>query len=194
MTISFPAHRPLVLADLLPGTLVRDAVLVIGAAGFVGATAQLSVHLPGTPVPVTGQTLGVLLSGAALGWRRAGVSLALYLLVGVLGFPWFAGQSSGLSASFGYVIGFVAAAALVGALAGRGGDRTPVRMFASMVAGNVVIYAFGMTYLALDLHLGAGATIREGLRPFLIGDAVKAVIAAVLLPGTWALVHRLGVE
>ena len=194
MTIALPAHRPLVLADLLPGTLVRDAVLVIGAAGFVGATAQLSVHLPGTPVPVTGQTLGVLLSGAALGWRRAGVSLALYLLVGVLGFPWFAGQSSGLSASFGYVIGFVAAAALVGALAGRGGDRTPVRMFASMVAGNVVIYAFGMTYLALDLHLGAGATIREGLRPFLIGDAVKAVIAAVLLPGTWALVHRLGVE
>ena len=194
MTISFPAHRPLVLADLLPGTLVRDAVLVIGAAGFVGATAQLSVHLPGTPVPVTGQTLGVLLSGAAIGWRRAGVSLALYLLVGVLGFPWFAGQSSGLSASFGYVIGFVAAAALVGALAGRGGDRTPVRMFAGMVAGNVVIYAFGMTYLALDLHLGAGATIREGLRPFLIGDAVKAVIAAVLLPGTWALVHRLGVE
>lgn len=191
MTTALSA-RPVVLADLLPGTLVRDAVLVVAAAGFVGATAQFSVHLPGTPVPVTGQTLGVLLSGAALGWRRAGAALALYLVVGVLGFPWFAGQSSGVDASFGYVIGFVAAAAAVGALAGRGGDRTPVRMFASMVVGNALIYLFGMTYLALDLHLGAGATIREGLRPFLIGDAVKAVIAAALLPGAWALVHRFG--
>lgn len=190
MTTAFPARRPLVLADLLPGTLVRDTLLVVGAAAFVGATAQLSVHLPGTPVPVTGQTLGVLLSGAALGWRRAGISLTLYLVVGVLGFPWFAGQTSGVGASFGYVIGFVAAAAVVGALAGRGGDRTPVRMFASMILGNAVIYLFGMAYLAVDLHLGAGATVREGLRPFLIGDAVKAVIAAGLLPGTWALVNR----
>jgi biotin transport system substrate-specific component len=194
MTTAFPARHPLVLADLLPGALVRDAILVLGAAGFVGATAQVSIHLPGTPVPVTGQTLGVLLSSAALGWRRATMSLALYLVVGVLGFPWFAGQTSGVSASFGYVIGFVAAAAVVGALAGRGGDRTPVRMFASMVAGNAVIYLFGMTYLALDLHLGAAATIREGLRPFLIGDAVKAVIAAGLLPAAWALVNRLGSE
>jgi len=194
MTIAFPARRPLVLADLLPGTLARDAVLVVGAAGFVGATAQLSVHLPATPVPVTGQTLGVLLSGAALGWRRAMASLALYLLVGVLGFPWFAGHSSGVGASFGYVIGFVAAATIVGALAGRGGDRTPLRMLASMVAGNALIYLFGMTYLALDLHLGAGATIREGLRPFLVGDAVKAVIAAGLLPGAWALINRSGTD
>jgi biotin transport system substrate-specific component len=190
MTAYLPARRPIVLADLLPGSVLRDLVVVVAAAGFVGATAQLSIHLPGTPVPVTGQTLGVLLSGAALGWRRALSALSLYLVVGVVGLPWFAGQTSGVDASFGYVIGFVVAAPVVGALARRGGDRTPPRTFASMVVGNAVIYLFGVTYLAIDLHLGAGTAIHEGLRPFLVGDLVKAIVAAGLLPGAWALANR----
>jgi biotin transport system substrate-specific component len=191
MTAAVPARPDTVLADLIPGALVRDLLLVAAGAGLVGLAAQLVVHLPGTPVPVTGQTLAVLLTGAALGWRRAFAALALYLVAGVVGVPWFAGHTSGAAgASFGYVIGFAVAAPIVGALARRGGDRTPVRTFASMVVGNAVIYLFGVTYLAADLHVGAGTAVHLGLRPFLVGDAVKAVVAAALLPATWKLVER----
>ncbi|HEX3491277.1 MAG TPA: biotin transporter BioY [Streptosporangiaceae bacterium] len=185
--------RPLVLADLLPGTLVRDVALVVGAAGFVGLLAQISIHLSFTPVPITGQTLGVLLAGTALGWRRAAAAMALYAVAGVAGVPWFAGHSSGyVSASFGYVLGFFLAATLCGYLAGRGADRSVLKSVPAMLAGEVVIYAVGMTWLALDLHLGASATISEGLTPFLVGDAVKAAIAAGLLPVAWAIAGRRG--
>ena len=183
--------RPLVLADLLPGTLIRDAGLVVGAAGFVGLLAQISIHLSFTPVPITGQTLGVLLAGTALGWRRAAAAMALYAVAGVAGVPWFAGHSSGyLSASFGYVLGFFLAATLCGYLAERGADRSVLKSVPAMIAGEVVIYAVGMTWLALDQHLGASATISEGLTPFLAGDAIKAAIAAGLLPVAWTLVGR----
>lgn len=184
-----PARRPpLVLADLLPGALVRDALLVVAAAGFVGVLAQFSVHLPGTPVPVTGQTLGVLLAGTALGWHRAGAALVLYAVAGVAGVPWFAGHASGYAgASFGYVLGFVAAAVVCGYLAQRGADRSVVKSLPAMLAGEIVIYAFGLTWLALDLHLGATATLAEGLVPFLAGDLIKAAIAAGLLPAAWRL-------
>jgi biotin transport system substrate-specific component len=183
--------RPLVLADLLPGTLVRDVALVVGAAGFVGLLAQISIHLSFTPVPITGQTLGVLLAGTALGWRRAAAAMALYAVAGVAGVPWFAGHSSGYaSASFGYVLGFFLAATLCGYLAERGADRSVLKSVPAMLAGEVVIYAVGMTWLALDLHLGASATIAAGLTPFLAGDAIKAAIAAGLLPAAWALTGR----
>lgn len=186
---------PLVLADLLPGSLVRDALLVTGAAGFVGLLAQISVPLSFTPVPVTGQTLGVLLAGTALGWRRAGAAMALYAVAGVAGVPWFAGHSSGYaSASFGYIVGFFFAAAGCGYLAERGADRSVLRSVPAMVAAEVVIYAFGMTWLALDLHLSAGAAISYGLAPFVIGDAIKAAIAAGLLPAAWRLARRRGQE
>jgi biotin transport system substrate-specific component len=183
--------RPLVLADLLPGTLVRDVALVVGAAGFVGLLAQISIHLSFTPVPITGQTLGVLLAGTALGWRRAAAAMALYAVAGVAGVPWFAGHSSGYaSASFGYVLGFFLAATLCGYLAERGADRSVLKSVPAMLAGEVVIYAVGMTWLALDLHLGASATIAAGLTPFLAGDAIKAAIAAGLLPVAWKIVDR----
>jgi biotin transport system substrate-specific component len=183
--------RPLVLADLLPGTLVRDVALVVGAAGFVGLLAQISIHLSFTPVPITGQTLGVLLAGTALGWRRAAAAMALYAVAGVAGVPWFAGHSSGYaSASFGYVLGFFLAATLCGYLAERGADRSVLKSVPAMLAGEVVIYAVGMTWLALDLHLGASATIAAGLTPFLAGDAIKAAIAAGLLPAAWKIAGR----
>ena len=184
---------PLVLADLLPGALVRDALLVVGAAGFIGLLAQISIHLSFTPVPITGQTLGVLLAGTALGWRRAGAALLLYAVAGVAGVPWFAAHSSGYaSASFGYIIGFFAAAVLCGYLAGRGADRSMLRAVPAMLAAEVVIYAFGLTWLAIDLHLGASATIADGLTPFLAGDAIKAALAAGLLPAAWWLAGRRG--
>ncbi|HEY1616350.1 MAG TPA: biotin transporter BioY [Streptosporangiaceae bacterium] len=183
--------RPLVLADLLPGTLVRDILLVVGAAGFVGVLAQISIPLSFTPVPITGQTLGVLLAGTALGWRRAAAAMALYAVAGVAGVPWFAGHASGyVGASFGYIVGFFLAAALCGYLAGRGGDRSVLRSVPVMLAGEVVIYAVGVTWLAVSLHLSASAAIADGLTPFLIGDAIKAAIAAGLLPAAWALAGR----
>jgi len=190
-SIALRRPRPLVLADLLPGTIVRDVLLVIGAAGFVGALAQISIHLSFTPVPVTGQTLGVLLAGTALGWRRGAAAMALYAVAGVAGVPWFADHTSGYAgASFGYVIGFFLAAALCGWLAERGADRTVRRALPAMLAGEVVMYAAGLIWLAVYLHLGVAATISEGLTPFLIGDAVKVVIAAGLLPAAWRLAGR----
>ncbi|MBO0836071.1 MAG: biotin transporter BioY [Actinobacteria bacterium] len=191
-SVAIARPRPVVLADLIAadrGTAaraVRDVLLVVGAAGFVGALAQVSIQLSFTPVPITGQTLGVLLAGTALGWRRAAAAMALYAIAGVAGLPWFAGGTAGYaSASFGYIVGFFFAATACGYLASRGADRNVLRSVPAMVAAEVIIYAFGLTWLALDLHLGAAKTLSEGLTPFLAGDAIKAAIAAGLLPLVW---------
>ncbi|TDE11246.1 biotin transporter BioY [Actinomadura sp. 6K520] len=181
-------RRPAVLGDLLPGSLARDAALVVGAAAFVGAAAQLAVPLPGTPVPVTGQTFAVLLAGAALGFGRAGLAMIVYLLAGMAGMPWFTEGGSGTGIpTLGYVIGFVAAAAAVGALARRGGDRTPVRTVATMLAGTVIMYAAGVPYLMASLDIGLGRALDLGVTPFLAGDALKVLLAAGLLPAAWKL-------
>lgn len=184
-------RQPLVLADLVPGALARDALLVAGGAALTGLLAQIAFPVPGSPVPVTGQTFGALVVGAALGWRRGIASLALYLLVGVMGVPWFAGHSAGYaSASFGYVIGFVVAAGVVGALAGRGGDRDPARTIGTMIVGNLVIYAFGLSWLMADLHIGLGKAVSIGLTNYLPGDAIKILLAAGVLPAAWRLARR----
>ncbi len=189
-SLSVAGHRP-VLADLVPGALVRDAVLVAGGAALTGAAAQLIIPVPGSPVPMTGQTFAALLVGAALGWKRGALSMALYLAVGAAGFGWFQDGSSGLfGASAGYIVGFVFAGALVGALAGRGGDRTPLRMAGTMVVGNLVIYSIGVPWLMASLDVGLSAGLAKGVVPFLIGDALKIAVAAALLPGTWALVSH----
>ncbi|WP_433608210.1 biotin transporter BioY [Dactylosporangium sp. CA-139114] len=118
-------------------------------------------------------------------------SMALYLAVGVLGVPWFAGGTSGAGVvSFGYVIGFVLAGAVVGALARRGGDRTPLRTAGTMVAGNLCIYAFGVPYLAVAAHLSLTRALDAGVVPFLAGDALKVLLATALLPAAWAVVRR----
>lgn len=190
-TVTLPRNKPLVLADLLPGTLVRDVLLVVGAAGFVGVLAQISIHLSFTPVPITGQTLGVLLAGTALGWKRGAAAMALYGVAGLVGVPWFAGHSSGyVGASFGYIIGFVLCAALCGYLAERGADRAVLKSVPAMVAGEIVMYGAGVLWLGAYLHVGLAKSIALGLTPFLAGDAIKAAIAAVLLPGAWRLVRR----
>src|ERR1700754_181003 len=115
----------LVLADLVPGALARDAAAVVAGAGLTGLAAQVSVHTPLTPVPFTLQTAAVLLTGAALGSVRGLLSMLLYLLVGVAGVPWFENHTHGWGGpSFGYIIGFVVAAGVVGELARRGNDRS----------------------------------------------------------------------
>ena len=123
------ATRPrTTLADMLPGERVRDAVVVVLGAVLTGLAAQVSFHIPGTPVPVTGQTFAVLLTGAALGFGRAALSMLLYMAAGIAGVPWYANHGSGFGGpAFGYVVAFIGAAALVGWLAERGGDRTVAR-------------------------------------------------------------------
>ncbi|MFC7385884.1 biotin transporter BioY [Sphaerisporangium rhizosphaerae] len=182
------ALRPAVLSDLIPGKLVRDVVLVVGAAGLTGLAAQVSIPLPGTPVPLTLQTFAVLLAGAALGLPRAFLGMSLYLLIGQLGVPWFA--SSGGNATLGYVVGFILAASVVGALAGRGGDRTPVRTLATMTLGTVLIYAVGLPWLMVATGMDFPAAFAAGVVPFLIGDAIKVLAAAGLLPAAWKLAGR----
>ncbi|MBV7699233.1 biotin transporter BioY [Streptomyces sp. TRM70350] len=186
-----PLRPGQVLADLLPASRVRDVALVLGGAVLTGLAAQLAVPIPGTPVPVTGQTFAALLVGTALGAGRGFLSLALYALAGVAGVPWFADGGSGAAApSFGYVIGLLLAATAVGALARRGADRSPWRMAGAMLLGEAVIYAVGVPYLALATGMSASAAIAAGLTPFLIGDAVKAALAMGLLPAAWKLVGK----
>jgi biotin transport system substrate-specific component len=178
--------RP-VLADLLPGERVRDAVLVGTFAIAIALSAQLAFPLPGTPVPVTGQTFVVLLGAAALGPGRGALGAGLYGLVGLLGVPWFAVTSG---ASLGYVAGFVAAAWVVGRFARAGWLATWRGAAAAMVVGNLVIYTLGASVLALVVGVGPGAAVAMGVAPFLLCDLVKVAAATALLPATQRLLDR----
>ena len=182
------APRPRVLADLVPGALIRDIALVVAAAVLTGIAAQISIPLPFTPVPISLQTFTVLLAGAALGPIRGGLSMLLYLGAGVAGASWFSEQQSGWEfASFGYIIGFVVAAVVVGALARRGTDRTVIGAVWLMALGNLVIYVTGVAWLANWLAIDLPTALEFGVWPFLIGDALKIALAAGLLPAAWKL-------
>jgi len=191
-----PVRTGAVLADLLPAVRHRyavDTALVLGGAALTGIAAQIAVPVPGSPVPVTGQTFAALLVGTALGARRGFLALAVYALVGMAGMPWFAGGSSGAGgASFGYVLGMLLAATVVGGLARRGGDRSVLRTAGTMVLGSAIIYAVGVPYLALSTGMSASAAIAAGLTPFLLGDALKAALAMGALPASWKLIGRRG--
>ncbi|MFJ5720074.1 biotin transporter BioY [Streptomyces sp. NPDC093149] len=191
-----PARTGAVLADLLPAARHRyavDAALVVGGAALTGMAAQIAVPVPGSPVPVTGQTFAALLVGTALGARRGFLSLAVYALVGMAGMPWFSEGTSGAGfPSFGYVLGMLLAATVVGGLARRGGDRSVLRTAGTMVLGSAIIYAVGVPYLALATGMSASAAIAAGLVPFLLGDALKAALAMGALPAAWKLIGRRG--
>ena len=181
---------PRTLADAIPGGLARNLALVAGGAGFVGLSAQLILPLPFTPVPLTLQTFAVLLTVTVLGSARGLLSMGLYVAAGMAGVPWFsAGQSGFAFASFGYVAGFLLAAVLVGKLAQRGADRTPLRAVGLMVLGNLAIYAVGVPWLMLQAGMDLPTALALGVAPFLIGDAIKIAVAAGLLPLGWKLVN-----
>lgn len=173
-------------------TLVRDVLLILSFSVVTALSAQIAFYIG--PVPITGQTFAVLLAGALLGSRRGALSQLTYLGMGAMGAPIFAGWHGGIGVLMGptggYLIGFVAAAFVVGFLAERGWDRRFWSMALAMLIGNIVIYAFGLPWLAN--FVPSGSVLTAGLYPFIPGDLTKLVLATVALPSGWALVNRLG--
>jgi len=207
MTIAIPrldrstaADRGITLADfLVPVTVaermnarLRHAVLILAGATFILLTAQ--VYVATQPVPLTGQTFGVLVAGGALGFRRGAAAVILYVLLGSVGLPFFAQHAGGtaviLGATGGYLVGFIVAGALVGRLAELGWDRHIGGSFGAMILGEGVIYAIGLPWLKAVAGLSWADTIALGLMPFLVWDAVKLAAAAVLFPTAWWLIGR----
>lgn len=189
---SLAVRQRIVLADLVPGTWVRDAVLILAGAGITGLAAQGSFTISAiSPVPFTLQTLAILVTGAALGSVRGLLSIGLYLLAGVAGVPWFAHHESGWGGpSFGYIIGFVLAAGVVGELARRGNDRSVLSAIGLMAVGEVIVLTIGTVWLANDLHVDSAKAIEYGVTPFLVWDVIKLVAAALLFPAAWRLARR----
>ena len=188
--------RPTIVDRLIPRSLTADIALIVSGTALTAALAQ--VALPMWPVPITGQTLAVLLIGATLGMARGTLSMALYVILGAAGLPVFAEGKAGLSfgPGLGYIFGFIAAAVVVGFFAEREIGRTWFSVAIGVVAGNAIIYAFGLPWLAI--YLGAGgypndlqATLTAGLYPYIVGDAIKIAVASTLLPGAWSLVKKL---
>ncbi len=212
-TSSSTLVRPIVptFADLLPRPTDRsrriamDVALVAGAAILTALAAQIRIPLSFTPVPVTGQTFAVLLAGTVLGARRGALSQLAYWAVGILApMPWYAGDTTGASvsegwqvatgATAGYLAGFVLAAAAVGHLAERGHDRRFSSAAPAMLAGTAIIYTAGVLWLSFHLSIpvvdGSPNAVELGLTPFLVGDLVKLLLAAVLTPLAWRALDR----
>lgn len=189
--MALASPQPRVLADTIPAAWVRNVVLVVGAAAFVAVCAQVAIPLPFTPVPLTLQTFAVVLSAGVLGSWRGAAAMLLYAVVGSLGAPIFFQGSSGFGGvTFGYVIGFIVGAFVVGRIAEHGATRTFWRSVGLMVVGNVIVYVFGTTWLAISLQWDPATAIAKGVLPFLVGDAIKILVAAGLLPLAWRAVRR----
>jgi biotin transport system substrate-specific component len=207
MTIVIPrldrstaADRGITLADFLVpvgiaermNARLRHIVLIMAGTLFIVITTQ--VHIAIEPVPITGQTFGVLVAGCALGFRRGATSIALYVLIGAIGLPVFAEQHAGMATlvgtSGGYIVGFIVAGALVGRLAELGWDRHIGGSFGAMILGEIVIFAIGLPWLKVVGQFTWEQTIAYGLTPFLAWDALKLTAAALLFPAAWWLIGR----
>lgn len=195
-------QRGITLADFLVpirigerlGVRVRNIGLIVVGAMLIYLTARLAIPIPGSPVPVTGQTFGVLLVSGALGFRRGLLAVSLYVLIGAIGLPWFAEGKSGVSvilgATGGYLVGFIVAGAVVGRLAELGWDRGVLGAVGAMLIGNLVIYAVGVPWLMAVTGFDLATGVAKGLTPFLLGDALKLALAAVAFPVAWWVVGR----
>jgi biotin transport system substrate-specific component len=179
---------------VLPRSWVVSVVLVVAAAVLTVLAAQWVIPLPFTPVPITGQTFAVLLTGAALGSKLGSAGQVLYVGMGVLGAPVFAGEwGSGWSpersgGTWGYLLGFIVAAGLVGYLAERRQDRTFATMFTAFLLGSTLIYALGVVGLMVTFEMSLNEAVVAGVVPFVVGDVIKAAAAGLLLPGAWRLI------
>ena len=190
-----PQAATLRLAVFPRSGLLVDVLLVVAGAGLVSLAAQIEIPLGFTPVPISGQTFAVLLVGASLGPVLGASSLLLYFFVGLVGAPVYSGGDGGWEivkgATGGYLVGFIVAAALTGWLAQRRWDRRFNSAVAAMLSGSVVIYLFGLPWLARTANLDLTGTLEAGLDPDVIGDLIKPCLAGMLLPGAWRLVKTL---
>lgn len=210
MTITMPRldrlpaqERGLTIGDFLVPIRVSErmhtrsrhlALILIGTA-LIALCARISITIPGNPVPLTGQTFGVLLSAGALGFRRGLAATVLYLAIGAIGLPVFAEGKHGtailLGATGGYLVGFVLASAIIGRLAELGWDRTIVGSIGAMVIGSAAIYAVGVPWLAYTYLEGdLGKALEVGLVPYVVWDIVKLTLAALAFPAAWWFVGR----
>lgn len=175
-------------------TTYSKALLITVGAMFIAGLAQIALPIPGSPVPITGQTLGVLLVGAGYGSTLGLSTLVTYLLIGIAGAPVFAQGAHGLAKltgpTGGYLIGMLFASLLVGALAGRRWDQKLRSAIPAMLLGDIVIFSFGLYWLHAYTHQSWSWTIAAGFTPFLIGEALKIAIAGTSLPLVWRLVQR----
>jgi biotin transport system substrate-specific component len=176
------------------GSRLRHLALIAIGAVLIFATAKVSIPVAGSPVPITGQTFGVLLVGGALGFRRGLASIGLYVLIGLIGLPFFAEGKGGvqvvLGATGGYIVGFLVAGSVVGRLAELGWDRRIVGALGAMAIGNIVIYLIGVPWLMVVAQMDLSTGIAKGLWPFLLGDAIKLILAALAFPAAWWVVGR----
>ena len=192
---------PIRIGERISARIRHIALICLGAV-FIALTANVAIRIPGNPIPITGQTLSVLVVGGALGLRRGLLSVAFYLIMGLF-LPVYANQAHGLGtiASFGasgvslapvggYLVSFLFAAALVGWLAEMGWDRHIGGASGAMILGEVVIYAIGVPWLAIATHHDLQWAVDKGFLPFIIGDAIKLAIAAGIFPFAWWLVGR----
>lgn len=179
--------RPTIADRVFARGLPMDIALIAAGAGLTAIAAQVSIPL--WPVPITGQTLAVLLVGSILGALRGTLSMVLYAILGIVGLPVFSDASHGvgviLGPTGGYIIGFIFAAALTGWLAQRAWDHRIIGAFLSFTAGTVITFVIGLPWLAATLHLSFEQTLQAGLYPFIAGGAVKALLAAGIVRLAW---------
>lgn len=190
------AIKPTIVDRVLPKSLVTDLALVLGGTALTALAAQWTIAT--SPVPVTGQTLAVLLVGAAIGSTRAALSMFVYLLAGAAGLGVFNAGKSGLlddaghlTATLGYLVGFIVASALVGFLAERGWTKNVLGVVAAFVLGNLAIYGLGLPWLQYSYGVSWAQTLEWGFTPFVLWDLGKLVVAAGLLPAAWLAVNKI---
>jgi biotin transport system substrate-specific component len=177
-------------------TIAFKVALVVAGSLLIAGLAQITVKLPFTPVPFSGQTLGVLLVGGALGATLGAASVLLYIAEGAIGLPFYAEAESGIdhlgfaSATAGYLWAFLIAAFVVGWLAKRGWDRGIGSSIGAMLVGEVIIFTIGVAWLAAAVDVPATTALELGLYPFIVGDAIKLFLAAGALPLAWRAIGK----
>ncbi len=205
------AERGITIGDFLVpvtvgerlSTRARHAALVVAGAFFIYLSSLVVLPVPGSPVPITGQTLGVLVAGGALGFRRGMLATLLYIAIGIVGFPAFAEHRGGvgviasldagrlvLGVTGGYLVGFVLASGIVGRLAELGWDRHLGGSIAAMLLADASIYVVALPWLMAATGFSPAEAIEKGLLPFVVGDVLKVLVAAGVFPIAWWIVGR----
>lgn len=193
--MSLHANTGSLRATVFPrSTALTQALFIVGGVGFISVLAQIAIPVPGSPVPVTGQTLAVLLIGTTYGARLGILTFATYLLAGIAGAPIFAGSTNGIEkvvgATGGYLVGMLLASFVLGYLADRKADQKFRTSFPALLLGDLIIFTLGLTWLHISLDLSWSATIAAGLTPFILGEALKIAITATSLPLIWRRISR----